>query len=728
MKISVNFAIFSIIFLAGIVMFGLAGISHLTHGMRDDLQRDVAQVERIYVALDRLEVEFLMARRAEKDFLLRKDEKYIDRHAAAMQRLAEIQNTLTTELPRTQGLEGQVAAFAELTAAIEAYQQDFNALVASHRKLGLDEKSGLQGDLRGSVHSIEKSLEEFARPEMQVKMLMMRRHEKDFIMRQTTKYLDRLNARVEEFLAFPEEYYANAEQRGQIETLLASYQKSFTLYVQEVLTEKEVRKSLSARYAAAAPVLEALHHQASEQLDLILAEASATSARAKSNSLWASIIGAGLFLVLAILLARSIAKPLGRLNQVLQGIMNGDFTQVAPKSRLTEISSISSAVETFRDSEAKKEQLVQELSEVISACAEGNFSNRISTAGKTGSFAELGQGVNSIGTVAETGLGEVLSVLKALSNGDLTKRMPDGQRGVFKDISDAIDGLNNNLGGMVRQLAGSSELLNNTSSEIAAAADDASRRSERTAASIVETASALQTFGQTVSGTAESAQQARGIVRQAEERARATQDIAGRTNEAMQRIEASSGAIARIIEMIEDVAFQTSLLALNAGVEAARAGEAGKGFAVVASEVRALAHRSAEAAQEINDLISKSEREVADGVKLVNETGKSLEEILVMVEQVVAQVNTIAENTNEQSRGIGDVNAAVQDMDRDAQQNAAMLEETAASGQMLRNEASNLVEVISGFTLSDDPQKGADHAPIGQAPMGGAQTGGAQAA
>ena len=699
MKTSVNFAILSIIFLAGLVMFGLAGISYFTHNMRDTQQNDVQRVEHLYESLDRMEIGFLMARRSEKDFLLRHDEKYVERHAATMQELNTLSSAVEASLSSVDGMQGQQAPFAALQTAIRAYDKGFQALVESHRTLGLDEKSGLQGALRGAVHNVEESLSEIARPEMQVKMLMMRRHEKDFIMRQASKYLDRLNARVEEFRAFPTEYYNSAAQRAEIEALLSSYQQSFTSYVAETLTEKELRKELSARFSEAEPILAEIHTAARKQLDLILLESDTTSAAAKRNSVIASLVGSGLFLVLALYLARSIARPLGQLNRVLQGIMQGDFSRPVPKSGLSEISSICTAVETFRDDEMKKDQLTQDISEVITACAEGDFSLRITTEENGGTFAELGQGVNAIGTAAQKGLGDVLTALAALSEGDLTKRMPDGQKGVFKEISNAIDNLNDSLGGMVRQLASSSDLLKNTSSEIAAAADDASRRSERTAASIVETAAALQTLGGSVTGTAENSQQARGIVGSAQDRARATQEIADQTNQAMKRIEESSGAIAKIIGLIEDVAFQTSLLALNAGVEAARAGEAGRGFAVVASEVRALAHRSAAAAQEINDLISTSEREVADGVKLVNETGASLEQILEMVEEVVEKVNEIAENTVEQSNGISEVNATVEALDRDAQQNAAMLEETAASGQMLRDEAQNLVQIVSEFEL-----------------------------
>lgn len=710
MKISVNFIFLFIILMAGTIMFGLAGISYYTHEIRDQLEQDVLTVEHTYQSLDKMEIDFLLARRFEKDFLLRLDPKYVDKHAAAMQHLYKVEHTLEEEMAQIDGLNDQIEPLLKLMSAAKAYDQSFAELVKSHKVLGLNASDGLQGALHKAAHHLEQRLEETGHPELEVKALMLEVHERDFMWHKDTKYLDRFNAQVEAFLAFPAEYYANAAEQAEIIGLMEEYNHAFEVYVSESLKEQELRKTLSSHYAEAEPLLAAIHKAAASELEAIVEATHVASGEAKFYSLLTSAIGTVLFLIIASLLARSMSKPLGKLDRVLKNIMNNDFSEVAPKSRLSEIASISAAVEIFRQGEMKKEQLTQDISEVITACAEGDFSRRIATDDSAGTFAELGNGVNSIGEVAQQGLGDVLAALDALAEGDLTKRMPEGQKGIFKEISDATENLNKNLGGMVGQLTSSSDLLKNTSNEIAAAADDASQRSERTSASIVETAGALQTLGETVKGTAQSSQQARKIVGDAQDRARSTQEIAQQTNQAMQRIEASSGAIAKIISMIEDVAFQTSLLALNAGVEAARAGEAGRGFAVVASEVRSLAHRSAEAAQEINDLISTSEKEVAEGVKLVGQTGASLEEILSMVEEVVKQVNDIADTTVEQAKSISQVNDRVDAMDSDAQQNAAMLEETAASGQMLRDEASNLVQIVSNFELPAEQPEAAEMA------------------
>ncbi|MDR3460749.1 MAG: methyl-accepting chemotaxis protein, partial [Beijerinckiaceae bacterium] len=192
--------------------------------------------------------------------------------------------------------------------------------------------------------------------------------------------------------------------------------------------------------------------------------------------------------------------------------------------------------------------------------------------------------------------------------------------------------------------------------------------------------------------------------------------------EAMDGIAESSRKITQIIGVIDEIAFQTNLLALNAGVEAARAGDAGRGFAVVASEVRALAQRSAEAAKEIKGLISASSTQVDQGVKLVDETGKSLERIMTQVGEINTVVAEIAAGAKEQAQGIEEVNTAITQMDQMTQQNAAMVEESTAASHHLSQEATQLAALVGQFktgggdNLRRALKQAAPHAFRGKAP------------
>ena len=289
--------------------------------------------------------------------------------------------------------------------------------------------------------------------------------------------------------------------------------------------------------------------------------------------------------------------------------------------------------------------------------------------------------------------------LGALAQGDLTKRIETPfsteYEGLRANFNQAADSLSETLAHVADVAASLRAGANN----IASAAADLSRRTESQAATLEETAAALDTLTSNVRSATEGTLQAGAKVTSAHTEARNNGGVVRQAIEAMSAIESSSHQISQIISVIDDIAFQTNLLALNAGVEAARAGDAGRGFAVVAAEVRALAQRSSEAAKEIKALISTSEAQVHSGADLVGQSGRAVQAIVADVAQINSIVQAISQASQDQANGLAEINAGVSVLDKVTQQNAVMVEESTAASSLLKQEADELATLLSAFRL-----------------------------
>ncbi|WP_291829514.1 methyl-accepting chemotaxis protein [Bosea sp. (in: a-proteobacteria)] len=416
---------------------------------------------------------------------------------------------------------------------------------------------------------------------------------------------------------------------------------------------------------------------------------------------------------------RAIVKPLLDLGGVMDRLIAGDTAIEVPHTqRRDEIGAMARSVSVLRETSEQvallqqqeqaaaaarlaraqsMEAVVSDVGEVVAAAAAGDFSARLQIDQADEQMQKLVAGINEINAVVDSATSEFARTLSAVAAGDLTVRVDAAYRGKFAELKGAINETVERLSSTVKTIQVTSADVGLAAREINMGADDLSKRTEEQASSLEETAATTEELAASVKASAQASRQAAAIATEAMEAAQNGGAIAGQAVDAMARIETASQKISDIIRVIDDIAFQTNLLALNAAVEAARAGDAGKGFAVVASEVRTLAQRSGSAAKDISALISSSNTEVGEGVKLVRQAGEALEQILSASRKVASTIAEISAASGEQASGIDEMSQAVAHLDEMTQQNAALSEQSAASAGSLSGKIAQLNDLVAAF-------------------------------
>jgi methyl-accepting chemotaxis protein len=485
------------------------------------------------------------------------------------------------------------------------------------------------------------------------------------------------------------------------------------------------------------------------------AEAAAEMAQAERLGMMIGGIAALIMLGSVVFSIFTISRPMKALTGGMLELAGGNFDVVLPGlGRKDEIGDVAQAVETFKvkaaekaraeaqanadrehaesAAKAERDRLAAEqkaeadklaaaereaatakvmaefdaaVGGIAKAAMAGDFSQRVSLEGKEGVIRNLAGAMNlmcdNIGQVMD----DLVAMMAALAEGDLTKRIDADYEGTFGVLKDSANTTAVRLSETVSEITASAKEVANAAAEISTSTTNLSQRTEEQAAGLEETSASMEEIGATVRKNAENAQQANQLTAGAREVADRGGAVVASTVDAMSRIEDSSRKIADIIGVIDEIARQTNLLALNAAVEAARAGDAGRGFAVVASEVRSLAQRSSQAAKDIKDLITSSSTQVKDGVDLVNRTGASLNEIVASIKSVADIVADIAMASNEQATGIDQVNKALTQMDEVTQQNSALVEENAATAKTLEQQSAAMSERVSFFRIDQGMQR-----------------------
>jgi methyl-accepting chemotaxis protein len=439
------------------------------------------------------------------------------------------------------------------------------------------------------------------------------------------------------------------------------------------------------------------------------------------------VIGGALLAIAAIagyFFARSVSRPISGLTGTMQALAGGDLNvDVAGQDRQDEIGAMARAVEVFRENalkvtemteaeaaqiirtQAERSAMMQELQrafgQVVDAAIAGDFRQRVDAEFPDEELNALARSVNNLVATVDRGVSETGTVLAALADTDLTKRMEGEYEGAFARLKADTNAVAEKLADIVGQLKDTSRTLKTATGEILSGANDLSERTTKQAATIEETSAAMEQLASTVLQNAERAREASdvasGVTRTAEEGGQ----VMDEATQAMERITQSSAKISNIIGLIDDIAFQTNLLALNASVEAARAGDAGKGFAVVAVEVRRLAQSAASASSDVKALIEQSASEVKGGSKLVSDAASKLSTMLEAARTSNELMKGIARDSKEQASSIEEVNTAVRTMDEMTQHNAALVEEINAAIEQTEAQATELDRIVDIFAIDE---------------------------
>jgi methyl-accepting chemotaxis protein len=514
-----------------------------------------------------------------------------------------------------------------------------------------------------------------------------------------SKALDQLKAASESFLS-----QAGGALPEDKKTRLALDMKDYISYqndmVQLGLTVSPKAALIQANDDAVvknrAQMISAMETLTQRALDRLSVERDAyAAARQRNDALMITGAVAGILIgVLAAmwLIATQIRRPLktiiSTMRQVAEGQLDVDIPFV---SKCDEVGDMARAVQVFKQNAVERARLE---TEAVANRAGAEAERERAAAERAKVAAEQAEVVRRLG-----------DGLKDLAGGDLIVRLGEGFSPTYAQIRDDFNEAIDKLKTTILTVVESAGAIKTGAQEISTASDDLSLRTGQQAARLEETAATLSEVTATVKKSAEGASHARQLVTAADADAKKSAVVVRQAVEAMSTIAESSQQIGQIIGVIDEIAFQTNLLALNAGVEAARAGEAGRGFAVVASEVRALAQRSADAAKEIKALIFDAAGQVDVGVKLVAETGRSLERIMAQVTEVNVVVSGIAAGAQEQSTALQEVNGTIEQMNLVMQQDAAMVEQSTAAGHSLSEESSKLAQLVGRFLVGRPASK-----------------------
>jgi methyl-accepting chemotaxis protein len=605
LSVLVRVSLLAIIGIGMIVMLtALMFISMATLGEMDVKSNAYASISLTSKDLRGLSLE---VRRNEKDFLLRRDPKYADQALKAAEQViarAKILEDVTETAPVAEQIKS-------IKSGMAAYGEKMLTVQASLTTAGLNEKSGMQGELREAVHSVETVITKLGEHDLLIHMLMLRRYEKDYLLRGQMELLGKLEAEHKAFLDSLSRSPIAAAQKSELRALIDAYlAKARTMIEADQVVRKNVAE-LSTTYAAFAPAFDTIVEFADAQAELVRIEDDRVHRSVATKTILVSGVGTLIFIVLAYLIGRSITLPVKGITGVMTALSGGDRQVAVPYTDgVDEIGEMARSVQVFKDGLIRAEKLE-----------------------------------------AEAKAAQERELARSRKRESLTADFDVMIRKIITTVVNTVDSVENTSG----SLRVAAEQTSSQSASVAAAAEEAS-------ANIQTVASAAEELG---ASTLE-------ISRRVQDTTRITQEAVDGVHIADSTVEGLSTAaqkIGEIVKLINDIASQTNLLALNATIEAARAGEAGKGFAVVANEVKSLATQTARATSEIAEQIGGIQSATQNAVAAIKTVGGAIgrvdevvssiaaavEEQNAATQEIVRNIQQAADGNHEVTRNIADV-------------------------------------------------------------------------